>query len=88
MLTPGFGDGDVDQVSGPGDRTESEEHGQVVIETRLGVLEPGQAGTELGLKVQPTGEEGPGRQDHHEDGTLVKLGVGPHANGVPPVVEA
>ena len=37
--------------------------------------------------MQPTGEEGPGRQDHHEDGTLIELGVGAHADRVPPVVQ-
>lgn len=38
--------------------------------------------------MKPAGEQGPSRQDHHEDGTLVQLSVGTHADGVPPVVHA
>ena len=32
VLTPGFGDGDVHQVAGPGDGTEAEQNSQVMIE--------------------------------------------------------
>ena len=80
--------GDVNKVTGPSDGAETEQHGQVVVQTRFSVLEPGQGGTELGLQVQPAGEEGPSRQDHHEDGTLIQLGIGLHADCVEPVIQA
>ena len=37
--------------------------------------------------MQPTCEERPGRQDHHEDGTLIKLGIRRHADCVEPVIK-
>ena len=85
--TAGFRDRHVNQVTGPGDGAETKQNRQVVVEAGFSVLEPGQGRQELGLKVKPAGEQGPGRQDHHEDGTLVKLGVGGHADRVPPVVQ-
>ena len=85
--TTGLRNGDVNEVTGPGDRAEPEQNGEVVVEAGFSVLEPGQGRPELGLKVEPTGEQGPGRQDHHEDGTLIQLGVAAHADRVPPVVQ-
>ena len=38
--------------------------------------------------MEPACEQGPSRQDHHEDGTLIKLSVGFHPDRVPPVVQA
>jgi len=77
----------VDQVTGPGDGAETEQNSQVVVQPGFSVLEPGQGRQELGLKVEPTGEKRPSREDHHEDGSLIKLGVGGHADRVPPVVQ-
>jgi len=88
VLTTGFRDGHVDQVAGPGDGAEAEQHREVVVQAGFSVLEPGQGRPELGLQVQPAREQSPGRQDHHEDGTLIQLGVGAHADRVPPVVHA
>ena len=59
----------------------------MVVEARFSVFEPSQGGTELGLQVQPASEQSPGRQDHHEDGALVQLGVGAHPDRVPPVIQ-
>ena len=59
----------------------------MVVQTGFSVLEPGQRRPELGLEVEPAGKQGPGRQDHHEDGTLIQLGIGAHADRVPPVVQ-
>ena len=87
MHTTGFRNRHVNQVTGPGDGAEAEQNGEVVVEAGFSVLEPGQGRQELGLKVEPTGKQSPGRQDHHEDGTLVQLGVGRHADRVPPVVQ-
>ena len=79
--------GDVNKVTGPSNGAETEQHSQVVVQARLSVFEPGQGGAELGLQVQPASEQSPSRQDHHEDGALVQLGVGAHADRVPPVVQ-
>ena len=67
---------------------EAEEDSEVVVQTRFSVFKPSQGGTELGLQVQPAGEEGPSRQDHHEDGTLIQLGIRLHADCVEPVIKA
>ena len=88
VLTAGFGDRNVNQVTSPGDGAEAEEDSEVVVQTRFSVFEPGQGRTELGLQVQPAGEEGPSRQDHHEDGTLIQLGIRLHADCVEPVIKA
>ncbi len=40
VLTPGFRNRHVHQVSGPGNRAESEEDSQVMVQTRLSIFEP------------------------------------------------
>ena len=84
----GGGQRHMQQVSSPGKRSKTKQTSQVVVQTGFSVLKPGQAGTELGLQVQPAGEEGPSRQDHHEDGTLIQLGIRLHADCVEPVIKA
>ena len=57
MLTARLGNGDVHQVTGPGQGTDAKQPGQVMVEPRFGILEPGKAGSKFGLEVQPTGEQ-------------------------------
>jgi hypothetical protein len=57
MLTPRFGNGDVDQVPGPGQGADPKQPSQVVVQAGFRILKPGQTGAELGLQVQPTGEQ-------------------------------
>jgi hypothetical protein len=57
MLTPRFGNGHVYQVTGPGQGADAKQTSQVVVQARFSILKPGQAGAELGLKVQPTGKQ-------------------------------
>ena len=57
MLPPRFGNGHVDQVTGPGQGANPEQTRQVVVQSGFRILKPGQAGAELGLQVQPTGKQ-------------------------------
>ena len=59
-----------------------------MVQAGFRVFEPSQRRTELGLQMQPTSEQSPSRQDHHEDGSLIQLGIRGHADGVKPVIKA
>ena len=54
VYTPRFGNCNVNHVPRPSQRANAEQTSQVVVEARLSILKPRQAGAELGLKVQPT----------------------------------
>ena len=87
VLTTGLRNRHVNQVAGPSDGAESEQNSQVVVQAGFGVFEPSKGRTELGLQVQPTSEQSPSRQDHHEDGSLIQLGIRGHADRIKPVIE-
>ena len=50
VLTAGFGDRNVNQVTGPGDGAEAEEDGEVVVQTRFSVLNQAREGRNLGCR--------------------------------------
>jgi hypothetical protein len=49
VLTAGFGDSNVNEVSGPSQRANTEQSGEVVVQARFSVFEPSEARTELRL---------------------------------------
>ena len=86
VLTARFRNSDVNQVTRPGQRADTEQTSQVVVEARFSILKPRQAGAELGLKVQPTCKQQHSRQHQQEDSSLIQVSVCPHPLGVPPVI--
>ena len=83
-----FGNCHVHQVTRPSQRRHAEQTRQVVVQTRFCVLEPGEAGAELGLQVQPAGKQHQSRQHQQEHSALVQVAHSAHPDRVPPVVNA
>ena len=82
------GNRNVYQVTGPSQGANAKQRSQVVVQAVFCLLEPREAGTELGLQVQPASVQEHRRQQQQEDSSLVQLRVGGHADGVEPVVHA
>jgi hypothetical protein len=73
MLTPRFGNGDVDQVTGPSQGADPKQPCQVVVQAGLRIFEPGQTGPEFGLEVQPPCKQEDRRQNQQEHGTAIEI---------------
>jgi len=57
VLSARFGDSNVNHVTSPSQRADTEQTSQVVVEARFSIFEPRQAGAVLRLEVQPTSKQ-------------------------------